>query len=178
MSRINYLVTPVERLVGNRLRLLPAFRRPLMALGAALALLGILLGIEATRLDHLHREAAATETRIAALADVVRQVRAVEQDVARLRALGVRIAAIRRSGDIAANEIASVGNALPADVWLTSLRRDGATIAIDGGARSVTAIATALDPLAHLSGTARLASARMPPGSRELRYSVVLEPRR
>jgi Tfp pilus assembly protein PilN len=180
---MNYVVTPLERIAGDRLRttVSPALRRALVALGGAAIALGLLLGTEAMRFTRLERIGSGYASRITAIAARVHQAQAVEHDVAHLRSVNVRIASIRRSGDVGANELAAFGNALPADVWLTAVHRDGQAFAIDGGGRTLSAIASAVDALERLPSyaTVRLVSLRAQgSGSAEVSYSIVLERRR
>jgi len=53
-----------------------------------------------------------------------------------LRGIALRVAATRRSGPAGASEVASIGNRLPPDVWLTSLRIAPGEIALEAAARA------------------------------------------
>ena len=182
MKRINYIAAPLERLVGSRIRsaLSPELRSPLAALGAALAVLGVLLGVQAARLERLQRVADTTQERVTALAGDLARARAAQSDLVRLRLTIERAVSVRRSGDVAANEIAAIGNALPEGAWLTALRRTDAGTAIDGASSSLQVVAASLELLTHLTGVsaARLASVHGVSGSDELSYSIVLDARR
>ncbi len=179
MRRINYLIVPSDRIFGNVARhaLSPALRPPLVALGALIASLGLLYGIEATRLHHFERAAAAYEAQLTATALEVQRVHRLAADVLRLRALNDEVASIRRSGDIRANEIAALGNDLPSDAWLTALRKDGDALDLEGGGRRLGTVGAAITALARLPqyGGARLVAIHGEPARAGVTYSIVLE---
>lgn len=182
MKRINYLITPSERLFGHALRLaVPRpLRLPLVALAGALAALGLPYCVEMVRLQDLEKVGGAYEMSVAATVLDVRQVRVLERDVARLRVLSDEVASIRRSGDVHANEIAALGNELPTDAWLTALRKDGEALDVEGGGGRLTTVAAAMAALARLpqySG-ARLVAVHAEAALPEVTYSIVLERRR
>ena len=87
--------------------------------------------------------------------------------------------AVRRSGTVRANEVAAIGNALPPDAWLTGMRFDPASIAIEGHGARMRAIAETLDALARVHGVtaARLVSARRDAMRSDVIYAIALERR-
>lgn len=183
MKRTNYLVTPLERIVGRPIRVAisPAPRRVLIAFGGVAVALGLLLAVEAARLADVERIGAGYANRVTAMAARVEQAQAMQRDVEHLRWFDARISSIRRTGDISANEFATFGNALPVEVWLTAVHGDGRTLALDGGGRTLTSIASAVAALQRLPqyAAARLVSLRTQgPGRAEMSYSIVLEHRR
>jgi Tfp pilus assembly protein PilN len=182
VKRINYLIAPSERIFGHALPLIvsPPLRRPLVALAGALASLSLPYGVEAARLRDLDRTRRVYEMRLAATALDVRQVRSLERDVARLRALTDQVASIRQSGAARANEIAALGNELPGDAWLTALRKDGDNLDVEGGSGRLRTVAAAIAALARLPrySTARLVAVHGEVARPGVTYSIVLERRR
>lgn len=182
MKRIDYRVMRAERWTGVDLGSLvaPALRMPLAVLACAIALVAVAASAEQLRLRAAGAEGAEYARRLAAIELDVARVRAVERDVARLRALRARTEEIVRSGPLRANEIAELGNGVPPDAWLTSLRNDGTGLTVEGGARGLNAVAAALSSLAHLPAyaDARLLSVHRDPVREGVTYALALETRR
>ena len=95
-----------------------------------------------------------------------------------IRGIAAELSQAEHSGDRAADELARLGNAVPAHVWIARFRRDGRALVFDGGARSVDAVGRALESF-HSVGTAAqlvgLKDAARPGEAAEIRYSVRLE---
>lgn len=182
MKRINYLVAPSERLFGDVVGRLatPSVRLAAATVGGAVLALAVPAGIESARLHELERVGAAYEARLAETALDAARVRRLERDVARLRALDDELLSVRRSGGASADEIAALGNALPGDTWLTTLRRDGDGLDVEGTGDRMRSVASALAELARLPryATARLVSAYGTSGGAKVNYAIVLERRR
>ena len=163
MTRFNYLAPRLERcglaVAPDAVR---AVRAPALAVLCAAAFAVVLHAIELERLDAARRAGGPVRRALVALQPSLDATRALERDVARLRARAAARAALRRSGDDAANEIARTANLLPDDAWLASVRVEPAQLALDGRARSVDAVAQALGTLtaSRPGGSARLVSAR------------------
>lgn len=100
---------------------LPAFRRPALALGCGLLALAATWWLQTQRLATAAAELAALEQRAHAADASEARVRRVHAEVVRLRAIDARLIAARGAGLVAANAIVRVGNALPAQTWLTAL---------------------------------------------------------
>jgi|GEM_PF-1939374 len=180
MRRINYLPSWSERHIGIALPAVTAgLRAPLIALASAIALAGVLWGVQATRLHAAERDGTAYAERLAATQLDVGRVRAIERDVERLRVLGERVDTIRRSGALRANEIAALGNRLPADAWLSSLRADRGTLAVEGHGTRLAAVGAAIGSLATLPAyrSARLLAVHEDPVRSGVTYALSLEPR-
>ncbi len=181
MRRINYLPSWSERHIGIALPSLVAaeLRVPLAALAASIALAGVLWGVQSTRLHAAERDGAAYAERLAATQLDVARVRAIERDVARFTALGERIETTRRSGALHANEIAALGNRLPADAWLSSLRADRGTFAVEGHGARLAAVGTTIATLATLPAyrAARLVAVHEDPVRAGVTYALSLEPK-
>jgi len=180
VKRINYLITPTERIFGQALRSAGSPPRlPLVVLVGALASLILPYYVETTRLHYLERAGAEYRMRLAKTAVDVQRVRSLERDVARLRRLSDEVASIRRSGELRANEIAALGNELPRDVWLTALREDGQALDVEGGGGRLSTVAAAIVALARLPQYtgARLVAVRSEAAGPEVTYAMVLERR-
>ena len=182
MRRINYLVTWSERHAGVALpqTIAPPLRGPLAALACAIAFVIVVWGVQHARLHAAQRDGAGLARRLAAAEPQIARVRTVEREVARLRTLGERVAQIRRSGTLRASEVAVVGNRLPPDAWLTSLRADHAALALEGRSARLAAVATTLAAFAQLPAyaDARLVAVHGDPQHAGVTYVIALEPRR
>ena len=180
MKRINYLPSWSERHIGVALPVVAAeLRAALAALAGAIALSGVLWVVQETRLHAAEHDGASYAERLAATQAGVSRVRAVERDVERLRALGDRVEAIRRSGTLRANEIAVLGNRLPADAWLSSLRADHGTLAVEGHGARLISVGTTIEALAALPAyrAARLVAVHDDPVRTGVTYALSLEPK-
>ena len=186
MRRINHLVTPGERYLGIDLGssfgslVAPSLRGPLAVLICALGVVALAAAAENVRLGSAEREGAEYARRLAAVELGVAQARAVERDVARLRELEARTAAIRGSGEAEASRIAALGNRVPPGAWLTSMRADRGTLQIEGGGRGLGAVARTLSAFGALPAYAepRLLSIHESPVRSGVTYTLSLEPRR
>ncbi len=181
MRRSNYLPSWSERHIGVALpSLAMELRVPLAALAGSIALTGVLWGVQSTRLHGAERDGAVYAERLASMQLDVARVRAVERDADRLDALASRVATIRRSGAVRANEIAVLGNRLPRDAWLSSLRADRGTLALEGHSARLAAVGTTIASLAALPayGTARLVAVHDDPVRAGVTYALALEPKR
>lgn len=179
MRRIDYVVSLSERHAGVTLRfdLTPALRAPLAVLACSLALVGLLWTVQHVRLLAAEREGAEYARRLAAAEAGFTRVRSVERDVARLRALADRIAAVRRSGPQRSDAIAALGNRLPPDAWLTSLRADRVALTLEGHGAQVATVGTAIASLARLKPYAgvRLLSVREDAARAGVAYALALD---
>ena len=182
MRRINYIVTWTERHAGFALpaAIAPSLRGPLAALACSIAFAGVVWGVQHARLDAVERDGAGLARRLAASERDVARVRTIERDVTRLRALGERVARIRRSGTLRASEIAVVGNRVPPDAWLTSLRADRSALALEGRGARLAAVGTTIAGLAGLPAYAgaRLISVHDDPAGFGVTYAIALDARR
>ena len=182
MKRIDYLPSWSERHIGVALPSVVAaeLRAPLVAFAGSLALAGVLWGVQATRLHDAEADGTVYAERLTATQTDVARVHAVERDVERLEALARRVATVRRSGALRANEIAEVGNRLPADAWLSSLRADRGTLAIEGHGARLDAVGAAIASLASLPayGATRLVAVHEDPVRSGVTYALALEPLR
>jgi Tfp pilus assembly protein PilN len=181
MKRTNYLVTRSERLVGVALpRTAPArLRGPLAALLGSLALVGALDGVQVTRLASTAHEGRLAADRLAAGEGAVLRVRAVENDVVRLRGLVQRVTEIRRSGPAQAGALAALGNGVPADAWLASIRVEHGGYTVEGRGARLSAVGTTMAALASVpaAGAARLLDVHDRADRSGVSYAISLEKR-
>jgi Tfp pilus assembly protein PilN len=181
MTRINYLVSWSERYAGIAFpALAPGLRAPLAAFGCALALVIVGWAVQHARLAALEDRGAEYQRRLAAATVDLARVHALEAEVVRLRLLGERVDAIRRTGPRRAAEIAALGDRLPAGAWLTSLHADRAALALEGRSRRIEVVAAAVAALTHLPAYngARLLSVREDPAGHGVSYALALDARR
>ena len=181
MNRVNYLLTWSERHAGITLpTLAPPLRAPLGVFGCALALVIVVWAVQHARLASLEARGADYAHKLAAAGAAMARVRAVEADVARLRILGERIDAIRRTGPLRAGEIAALGDRLPDGAWLTSLHADRAALALEGRGARIESVAAAVAGLTRLPayGGVRLLSVRDDPAGRGVSYALAVDARR
>ncbi len=180
MKRVNYLPSWSERRIGVALPSLitAELRGPIVAFAGSLALAGALWGAQAARLTAAEGAGAAFAVQLASMQADVARIRVIEQDVARMQALDERVAAIRGSGAVRANEIAALGNRLPPDIWLSSLRADRGALALDGRASALAAVGTTIASLAASSAyrAARLVAIHQEPARAGVTYAITLEP--
>jgi Tfp pilus assembly protein PilN len=154
--------------------------------GARLAFVGVCaLTIVLGGLLSVRAHAAQNEARtvLARLDETNRESEDARRLLGRIAAMRITVDDISRaarSGDRAADELAQVGNALPAHVWIARFRRDGDAIVIEGGARSVEAVGTAIDRFDAARSKAELTAltdASRPDGAADIRYSARVEHR-
>lgn len=179
MRRIDYVTTWTERHAGVTVRLtVPAsLRAPLAVLACSVALVAVLWTVQHVRLLAAERDGADYARRLAAAETGFARVRSVERDVVRLRALAGRMAAIRRSGPQRADEIATLGNRLPPDAWLTSLRADRVALTVEGHGARLGTVGSTIAGLAHLPPYAevRLLSVREDAARAGVDYALALD---
>lgn len=180
MTRFNYASSRFERTFGAAFPQRATIARgPLFALAASLVLVAGIVIVQTLRLRGLDDDAAALAGRRAALQPALTSLRSAQADVRRLEALVAADRAVRRTGTLRANEIAAIGNALPADTWLTGVRLDAVTVALEGRSVRMRGIADTLDALARIDGfaTVRLVSARRDAMRSDVSYEIALERR-
>ena len=182
MRRINHVLTPSERLLGITLPtgVAPHLHRPLFALAASVALIVVLWLIQLTRLHAAQRDGEVHTRRLAAIEHDMERIRVLEREIVRLRALDEQITAIQDAGTARADVIATLGNELPRDVSLTSIRIDRGALAIEGHGDRLAAVAAAMAALARLPAfsSARLVTVHQDPIRRGVTYAIALEPTR
>ncbi len=176
MKRINYLLTRSEQLTGIPLRdLIPfSLRGPVLALSGALVLVGVLHGLQSARLGAATRDGNAIVTRTALVERQLDGVRSLERETLALRQLATTVSALQHSGAARASELAAIGNRLPNDAWLTSIRVERGGYALDGHCVRLASVGTTMAALA-LRGTARLIGVREDPTRHGVTYSLAVD---
>jgi Tfp pilus assembly protein PilN len=179
VTRIDYLVSRWERLLGVAppAAIPHALRGPVVALFGSLALIGVLAGVQQVRLAHAVHDVEIARLRLARSEASVHRVDALDAEVRRLRALDVEVERIERSGTEHASAIAAIGNEIPADAWLSAIRRERDGYALEGRSSRLTAVGGTLAALAALATArhARLVSVQDGPGHRGVSYAIVLD---
>ncbi len=178
MKRFNYLRSRTERVLGIAV---PSFshdetRRGFWWYAAAIGIVCVVGLLQETRYRRLEHDGATLATRLAIALAAADRIRATERDTARMRRLAASIARIRASGRILANELATIGNTLPDDAWLTSVRIAPRALSIEGRSRHVRGVAAALAGLSGVAGAGpvRLLAMRLDAARSEMTYSIAL----
>jgi Tfp pilus assembly protein PilN len=93
-----------------------------------------------------------------------------------MRRIAASIARVRASGRMLANELAMIGNTLPDDAWLTSVRIAPRALSLEGRSRQARGVAAALAGLSAVAGSApvRLLAMRLDAARSEMTYSIAL----
>jgi len=179
MTRFDFLPSGTIRIdsrsltdsVPQRLRL------PLVGLSAVITVLIAIVGIDTFQLHSAQGEV----DEIGARRD---RTQAAVHTVAMLRArlltretLLARVTAIRRRDLDGANELATIGNALPTRAWIASLHSDGTRWTIDGETRDPQAVATTLVALrrAAMLRSPTLVSLRNGSENRPIDYQLYVD---
>jgi Tfp pilus assembly protein PilN len=152
-------------------------RVPLVGLSAVIAVLITIIGIDAFQLRSTQGEV----DEIGARRD---RTQAAVHTVAMLRArlltretLLARVTAIRRRNLDGANELATIGNALPTRAWIASLHSDGTRWTIDGETRDPQAVGATLVALrrAAMLRSPTLVSLRSSSENRPIDYQLTVD---
>lgn len=183
MRRTNYVAPPFEGRFGAVFdaAVAPHLARPLVAAGAALVALALAAAIETHRVAALDAALAIVTAQSAAAASAASRVTALEAEVVRLRGIDTALRHARRAAAQRVNDLAILGNHLPARTWLTAVRtgRDGSW-SIEGRSAALVEIGTALSGLQALDPAApvRLVSvATTGRRARTLRFTIAWERR-
>ncbi len=126
MTRYDYRQSRFERLIGRRPHLIidDALRTALLAFTVALCLVGAGAFVEAHRLASLDVDLATLDARLVDARRADARLDRMQRVIANERALRDAVLAARREGALAADTIAGIGNVLPPQTWLTSIRND------------------------------------------------------
>jgi Tfp pilus assembly protein PilN len=178
MTRIDYLVSRWERLLGVAPpTVVPqTLRGPLIAFIASLGLIAILGIVQAFRLGDARHDVEVATLRLARDEAALRQLDGVELEIRQLRALDREIDRIAQTGAHSTSAVAAIGNQIPHDAWLSSIRRERDGYVLEGGARHLSTVSRTLAALAALqkTGRAQLVSLAEAPESRGFRYAITL----
>jgi hypothetical protein len=123
MKRFNYHQSTIERLLAGvpAAALAEHLRTPLAVIGAALLTVAATGSIETHRAAGLEAELTSLQDRVHAAAANQTRAERLTVNVARLRTIAERITVARRDVLVTTNTIASIGNGLPPQTWLTSV---------------------------------------------------------
>jgi hypothetical protein len=173
---------PLDALRSNlrAIRFTASGSRAASALAGSIALTICASGILDVRLAGIRSDVSADLVRRSRTAADAAPAQRTLRRIGELQTHVVELERARDSGDVAANDIIRLGNALPSHVWFGRFRRDGSDLILDGGAGSVDAVGRAL--LALNSGRSRtqliaLKDAARPDAASDIRYSVRIAPR-
>jgi Tfp pilus assembly protein PilN len=178
VKRFNYLRSRTERAFGVALPSLwdDDTRRDLWWYVAAIGIVCAVWLLQQARYQRLERDGASLATRLALIRVAAEHVSATERDLARMRRIATSIARVRASGRVLANELATIGNTLPDDAWLTSVRIAPRALSLEGRSRHVRGVAATLAGLSGVpgSGPVRLLAMRLDAARSEMTYSIAL----
>jgi Tfp pilus assembly protein PilN len=149
VKRIDYLRAPARHRVPALL-VDPRRRHALGASGLAVLLVASTSAVELVRLGAAQREAASLTERLADAETTTAAAKSLRREIQKLRALAQGVDATRRLAEADAEEIAELGNRLPPDVWLTTLRLASGAVALEGRSARLEEIAAAMTALARL----------------------------
>jgi Tfp pilus assembly protein PilN len=182
MKRFNYLRSRTERAFGVAVPSLwdDHTRRGLWWYAAAIGIVCAVWLLQQARYQRLEHDGASLAARLALIRVAAEHVSETERDTARMRRIAASIARVRGSGRVLANELATIGNTLPDDAWLTSVRIAPRALSIEGRSRHVRGVAAALAGLSGVagSGPVRLLAMRLDAARSEMTYSIALGRRR
>lgn len=146
MKRFNFIPTGVARIDGRHfLESIPSrLRLPILALCAVIIVLAGILTVDASQLHAAQNEIDEIESRRDRTQAAARAVAQIRVHVTAQQMLLSRVNAVRRHDLDCANELATIGNALPLRAWIASLHSDGTRWTIDGETRDPQAVAATL----------------------------------
>lgn len=145
MTRFNFLAaTQPKRPRLREMTIAARLRAPLGALAGTAALVAALYTVQTVRLHVASEWHDNALVRLAQSEAAVRQIKSLDANVARRSALAAAVIEVQRSGTRRANELAWIGNTLPSETWLSSVRVDAGNYALEGGAKRVAAVGAAL----------------------------------
>jgi hypothetical protein len=126
MRRYNYAPSPLARVLGAATErvTLPALRAPAAIVAAAFAALALTVAVDLQRLTMLDRATTVMHERADQTAADAARLAATEAELDRLRRTSSALAETRRTAIVRLNDLALLGNHLPAQTWLTRVRAD------------------------------------------------------
>lgn len=157
-------------------------RGALCAIGGTGILVALMYVIDSTRLHVAEERRSASAEKLASSERRVRRVKLLDAEVTRLGYLVTRVDQVRISGLRRANQLATIGNKLPNDTWLTSIRYENGVYSLEGESLRIGAVGSAILSFSSVRsslGTPHLISLRGPGGhertARAVRYTLRLE---
>lgn len=177
MKRIDYLRPPRRDRTVLRIAADRRWRHALVAGALAAFFVGASVLIELVRFDAARRDGVALSEQLMEADAASVRARSVQRDLERLRGVAGHLEATRRAVLANASEIAALGNRLPPEVWLTSLRVGPDAVALEGRGARLDAIAAAMSALMRLPrfAQARLVSVRSDALHGGFDYAIALE---
>jgi Tfp pilus assembly protein PilN len=180
MKAITYLIAPSERLLGVRVSAVvaPSLRRPAATAAFALLLVGLLHGVEESRLAAAIRDGRTANERLQQARANAVSVDEASAELERLGALERRAVQLRESGIARASEVAALGNVLPRDAWLSAIRFDAKGYELEGSVTELAVVGATIAAVTTLRGvsSARLAAVRAD-RERHVTYSITVQRR-
>jgi Tfp pilus assembly protein PilN len=153
----NYLADPLETVVA-RWRLPENLKTPARVLACCAIFSAAALLLEAGRLHEVRQEEKRWSENYSAQSAAVRDATAFAHRVAKLNALDLEVRRVAESGTKAALKISAIAQALPLDVWLTSITPAEDGLDLEGAAANLDAVRRAL---VLLNGDPRLGEPRL-----------------
>jgi Tfp pilus assembly protein PilN len=150
MTRFDYLGGRERGAPGGRSLIVAIDQRilgPLTALGATVCLTVTGCAIQLARLHAAQHAYAAASAQLAALHEPVERVARLRSRIVVAADVVAVVAASRRANLAHANEFASIGNRLPSDAWLRSLRYENGRYELAGVASAAATVGTAIEAL-------------------------------
>lgn len=146
MTRFNYLAArgPTFATRSIRVAIDNRIRGPLAALLATVVVTAALGAVQLVRLHVAQASYARATIRLVATQAAVRSVEAQRQRVLRRTRLHDYVASMRRASLAHANELTWIGNRLPAQTWLRSLRYESGRYSLEGSCDRAAAVGTVL----------------------------------
>ncbi len=149
-------------------------RLPLVGFSAVIVVLAAIIGIDAFQLRLTQGEVDEVSARRDRTQVAVHTVSMLRSRLVTREALLARVTTIRRRDLDGANELATIGNALPTRAWIASLHSDGTRWTIDGETRDPQAIGATLVALrrATMLHSPALVSLRSSSEARPIDYQL------
>ncbi|GAC1416189.1 MAG: hypothetical protein NVSMB5_06230 [Candidatus Velthaea sp.] len=180
MNRFNFIAVrrPMDFTI-DKMTVPPRLREPAGALAATAALVTVLYGIQTIRLQEASERHGTAVARLARSEAAIRHFKMLDAEIARRSRLAAAVIDVQRSGVRRANELAWIGNRLPSETWLSSIRVDAGSYALEGGSERVAAVGAAMQSLRGnpTLGTPQLQSVTddASAASSRVRYALRLE---
>lgn len=183
MTRFNYLRAPARKpvfVLSGTFAIDNRIRGPLAALVATFILTGALSLVQFSRFTAAQRAYVAQSQRLLARAAQVEAVTALRATTVRKSRLIAHVDAVRRMSLAHANELAWIGNHLPADTWLGVLRYEHGSYSLEGASERAAAVGSAMlalrdNPRSTLPKLVSLRDDADTSGAARIRYTLRLE---
>lgn len=177
VMRVNYIVHPLERVVGTTPSIPARLRAPLLALMAVSMIVVTLSAVQMVRLGSVQHRGAELRTLQRLAQTRVDRLQTLQHEVDLLRRNAKAVGTIRRSGAVRADELARLGNGVPAGAWISAVRLQQRDVAIEGRGTGLREIGATMASLGRLPGfhAARLLDVRRTAERDAVTYTIGLE---